>query len=129
MSRPLKYTLLVTLTLLCAVAFLYWLILQPTVDSEPFDPARWKELEAAGHVSNDPGCYRGAMALGAIQNQMLIGRTTEEVEALLGTPEKKQSMHWLYPVGQCSFDVVHSVLILTFEQTGKVVDAEFKRDP
>lgn len=98
------------------------------VNPEPFDVAQWKEMEAAGHVSNDPGCYRGAMAVGVIESQELVGKASAELAALLGQPESTMGNHWFYPVGQCSGDMVHSALVLTFGKDGVVVNAKLKRE-
>lgn len=103
-------------------------MLRLTVKAEQFDSAHWKEMEAAGHVSNDPGCYRGAMALGAIESRELIGKASAELNSLLGQPESTVENRWHYPVGQCHDDWVHSALVLTFGKDGAVVEAELQRE-
>lgn len=128
MPRALKALLFVGLAVLCLAIGLTWSMVRLTVKTERFDSTHWKEMEAAGHVSNDPGCYRGAMALGAIESRELIGKAPAELNSLLGQPESTVENRWLYPVGQCSGDWAHSALVVTFGKDGAVVEAELKRE-
>lgn len=128
MSRAFKALLFIGLAFLCLVFWLTWSMFRLTVKPEPFDSAQWKQTKAAGHVSNDPGCYRGAMALDAIESRVLIGKTSDELSSLLGLPERTVENRWLYPVGQCSGDWVHSALVLTFGKDGTVLATELKRE-
>lgn len=128
MSRAFKALLFIGLVFLCAAILLTWSMLRLTIKPEPFDSAQWKKMEAAGHVSNDPGCYRGAMALGAIESRVFIGKESDKLSSLLGLPERTVENRWFYPVGQCSGDWVHSALVLTFGKDSAVLEAELKRE-
>jgi len=126
--RGLRLLLYVGLAALCLTTWLVWSMQRLTIQPEPFNSARWKEMAAAGHMNNDPGCYRGAMALGAIESRELIGKSSVELSTLLGRPENTAANRWLYPVGQCSGDWVHSTLVITFSNEGVVADAELRRE-
>ena len=128
MPRALKVLLFVALAGLCFAIGLTWSMVRLTVKAERFDSTHWKEMEEAGDVSNDPGCYRGAMALGAIESRELIGKAQAELSSLLGRPKSTVGNRWLYPVGQCSGDWAHSALVVTFGKEGAVVEVELKRE-
>ncbi len=103
--------------------YVAWVISQPTESPRPFDPVKW-EQSVLLDTSNDPGCFRGGMALDLIDRKTLSGKTGHEVAYLLGTPQNSSSGPWLYPVGQCGFFWGHYDLKVTFGADGRVKHAD-----
>lgn len=123
MVRFFRFLLLLMLAGVCLAGWIFWSMWRLNIQPEPFDATKWKASAGAGYASNDPGCYRGAMALGVIESQKLIGKKHVELGALLGEPENKVANRWFYPVGQCAGDWMHYALVVTFDRNGDVVDA------
>lgn len=98
-------------------------ISQPTENPRTFDPVKWEQAVLLD-TSNDPGCFRGGMALDLIDRKTLSGKTGPEVVSLLGAPPSSSSGSWLYPVGQCGFLWGHHDLQVTFGADGKVKHAD-----
>ena len=106
--------------------WLVWSYHQPNILPTPFDSKGWKTLGSSGVINNDPGCYRGGMALDILESNRLIGKTTEEVSSLLGNAEKILSSTQIYAVGQCSGGWEHSELVISYGANGRVTSAEFR---
>lgn len=129
MSRTAKLSVFVLFAAIAApAAWLSWSFNQLTVTPEPFVSERWKELAFSGRGSNDPGCYRGAMALDAVKNRILLSKKPDDLVDLIGAPEKQMPEQWFYSVGQCSGDWVHNLLALTFGANGVVTNVEVVRE-
>lgn len=87
-------------------------------EEEPFDSARWKELNEQA-VLNDPGCVRGGMALSLIRQERFIGNPKSEISNFLGeattTPSDNE---WRYGLGQCHWGWEHSSMVIKFNSHG-----------
>lgn len=95
-------------------ALMAWSFYQPIVSAEPFVPSRWAAGAELADGVGDPGCVRGGMALDLIDREQLMGMTTEEISAILGTPMRHGS-EWTYALGQCSgYGWHHSGLVVRF---------------
>lgn len=90
-----------------------------------FDAAAWRTTAQVLEETNDPGCYRGGMAVDLIQTRALLGKTATEVIALLGDPESSDGL-WIYWVGQCGRLWEHNALVVTFDAGARVKDAAFQ---
>lgn len=109
------------------VTWLAWASTQPSQGPEPFRTAAWAE-SAILEKLNDPGCFRGGMALDLIERQLLSGKSADEVVTLLGLPTRQTPGQWAYSIGQCSgFGWHDSELALTFDDKARVVNAKFRR--
>jgi hypothetical protein len=123
--RALKLTAAVIgVAVLTGVAYVAWVVSSPTAKPLPFDPIQWKK-SAALDLSNDPGCFRGGMALELANSKLLVGKTSSEVIALLGDASKVTAGVWSYSVGQCGFGWEHNELALTFGAEDKVAQVIF----
>lgn len=110
---------------------LYWVVTYPSQDRQPFVPKVWLE-SLEWDTTNDPGCFRGGMAIDLIEGKLLLEKSAAEVVALLGEPlaRKRDSGDWIYPLGQCStLGWMHSELRLIFDERARVKAAEFQRTP
>jgi hypothetical protein len=117
-----KILVFTSAAVLIGCAYVAWAISQPTEKSQPFDIVKWQQA-ALLDTSNDPGCFRGGMALDLIERQALLERTGPEVVALLGAPPYANSGSWLYPVGQCGVHWEHFSLRVNFGSDAKVTHA------
>lgn len=104
--------------------YVVWAASQPVEKPRPFDRMEW-EQSALRVNSNDPGCFRGGMALDLIDRKVLLGMTRAEATSLLGTPESSTSGSLLYWVGQCGFGWGQNELELTLGADAKVTKAVF----
>ena len=118
-----KIATIMFVAVLAGCAYFAWVISQPTEKSRPFDHVTWKQTTLLD-TSNDPGCFRGGMALDIIDQDRLLGMSDPEVISLLGVPPNSSSGSWLYPVGQCGFLWGHHDLQVTFGADGKVKHAD-----
>lgn len=84
-----------------------------------FDPATWKARAGVLEKTNDPGCFRGGMAIDLIETKALLGATAAEAVARLGRPESSDGS-WIYWVGQCGRWWEQNVLVVTFDAGAKV---------
>jgi len=91
-------------------------------EEEPFDSARWKELNEQT-VLNDPGCVRGGMALSLIQQKLVIGNPKSEIADFLGEATTTHSQNeWRYGLGQCHWGWEHSSMVIKFNTRGVASD-------
>ena len=129
MARTVKFGIVFLLVVVGVIpVFLYWSFTRLAVSPEPFSSAHWKELASVGETSNDPGCYRGAMALDIVEKRMLINKTIGDLDALLGAAEIQNTGQWSYFVGQCSGDWVANRLVVNFGRNGVITHAEIVRE-
>ncbi len=117
-----KILVVAFMAIIAGCVYVAWLISQPTEKAQPFDRLKWGQSVLLD-TSNDPGCFRGGMALDLIDRKTLTGKTGPEVVSLLGAPPSSSSGSWLYPVGQCGFLWGHHDLQVTFREDGKVKHA------
>jgi hypothetical protein len=110
---------------LAGCAYVAWVATQPAEEVRPFNAIEW-EKSVLLVTSNDPGCFRGGMALNLIERKILVGKTRTEIASLLGTPESSTSGTWLYAIGQCGFLWGDNWLELNFGGDAKVARAVFK---
>jgi hypothetical protein len=122
MGRIKKIVVVTFAVFLAGCIYVAWVISQPTENPQPFDPVKW-EQSVLLDTSNDPGCFRGGMALDLIDRKTLLGKTGPEVVSLLGAPPSASSGSWLYPLGQCGFLWGHHDLQVNFGADGKVKHA------
>jgi hypothetical protein len=108
--------------ILAGCVYFAFVISRPTQEPQPVDPVTWKR-SAFFDTTNDPGCFRGGMALDLVSRKTLSGKTGPEVTLLLGSPSNSKSDSWLYPVGQCGFLWQHHALQVTFGLDAKVSSA------
>ncbi len=112
-----------------AAGWIAWSFQQPSVQARPFDQSEWLRSANMATDVGDPGCGRGALALGLIESKRLSGLTKSEVSAVLGEPTR-YGPNWSYALGQCSgFGWHHSGLRVQFDGVGKVVGAQFQHAP
>lgn len=99
----LKRLLIAVLFLIVLVgAWLVWDSWRPATRSERFSPAAWKQAAIEGGASSEPSCARGGMALDLVDQDILPGKSDQQVLALLGAPDEKGPGYWTYHLGQCS---------------------------
>ena len=106
-------------------AYLAWTQYRPAVEIRRFDAGEWQRALSLD-TSNDPGCFRGDMAMDLINNKRLEGLAQPQISALLGQPDESKLGRWIYSVGQCSFDWKYNFLEVTFDAKSKVNSAAFK---
>ncbi len=123
MSPPKKIVAATFVAVFVGCVYVAWLISQPTEEAQPFDSVKWTQSVLLD-TSNDPGCFRGGMALDLIDRKTLTGKTGPEVVSILGEPSSSSSGSWLYPVGQCGFLWGDHDLQVTFGADGKVKHAD-----
>lgn len=126
MARLFRFLLIFALVGVCLAGWILWSMWRLTIQPEPFDSDKWKARAGAEYGGSDPGCYRGAMALGIIESRELIGKKSVALDALLAAPESTLANRWFYSVGQCAGDWMHYSLVITFDHTWTVVDAALK---
>lgn len=121
----LRHRLLVALFLiLLAGGWLLWNFKRPAYPAVPFDPAAWRQPDTTAGSSNDPACVRGAMALDLIEQDVLPGKSAQQITALLGAPDEKAAGHWTYHLGQCpGWGWNDSDLRLAFDAGGTLVNS------
>jgi hypothetical protein len=96
---------------------------------ERFEANLWNERANVYSVSNDPGCVRGGMAVDLLKRNLLLAKSSAEVNELLGRPDKSDSASISYELGQCSgFGWESSILRVGFDENGKVKRAKIERD-
>lgn len=99
----LKRLLIVVLFLLVlAGAWLAWDAWRPIPRVEHFSPMAWQQAALERAPSGEPSCARGGMALDLIDQEVLPGKSAQQVLALLGMPDEKGTGHWTYHLGQCA---------------------------
>ena len=96
-----------------------WYTNMPTAEAVPFNQRHWIETSSRNEA-NDPGCYRGGMAMELVESRLLNGKTGPELIALLGEPHNSSAGSWTYPVGQCGMLWEHFKLRLDIGPDGRV---------
>lgn len=124
MKKILQFT---AICMALLVAWLAWRYSTPVVQAAPFDKARWLAA-AAFDEANDPGCYRGAMAVGLVDSRWLNDKTGPDVVSLIGAPSNSSAGSWIYPVGQCGMLWEHFYLRVDFGPAGAVTRAVVAKD-
>ncbi len=110
---------------LVACGWVAWDFWQPVQHAQPFSSIGWVAAPLVDQ-SNDPGCFRGGMALDLIERRLLIGKTATEVVSLLRSPSSSPSGYWAYDLGQCAaWGWSDSALKLRFNNEAKVIAASF----
>jgi hypothetical protein len=120
-----KITMGALMAVFAGCAYFAWAMLQVTGKPQPFDAVTWRQSSLLDK-SNDPGCFRGGMALDLINYKKLLGMSDPEVISLLGAPSSSSSGTWLYPVGQCGLLWEQHELQVTFGSNSKVTHASLK---
>jgi hypothetical protein len=95
---------------LAAIAFAlwhFWLRPSRVFDTSAFDAAAWDAPYTVGRL-----CYRGGMAIDVKKNVLRAEMSRTEVEARLGSPDKRWEHEYWYVLGMCSgfrmdLDVLH----------------------
>lgn len=124
-----RLLLMALAAVIAGAAWTGWEFFQPSHDLEPFSAAAWAR-SAARDTSNDPGCFRGGMALDLIERRLLLGKSESELVSLVGQPGSRSAGQWVYPLGQCSgFGWYDSELRVSFNANARVNYASFHRTP
>lgn len=84
-----------------AGAWLVWDTWRPPSRPEPFSPTAWREAALEGSEPYESSCARGSMALDLIDQEILPGKSEQQVMALLGAPDEKGAGYWTYHLGEC----------------------------
>lgn len=92
---------------------------------ESFDSSAWKARASILAETNDPGCFRGGMAIDLIETKALLGATATDVVSRLGNPESSDGS-WTYWVGQCGRVWQDNALVVTFDPAAKVKGVVFR---
>ena len=99
----LKRLLIAVLFLLVlAATWLVWDFWQPATRVERFSPTAWQQAALEGGASNERSCARGGMAMDLIDQDVLPGKSDQQVMALLGAPDEKGPGYWNYHLGECA---------------------------
>ena len=120
----------ITATLILSVslaALLYWYLNLPTAKAVSFNQRLWIEASSLDK-ENDPGCYRGGMAMELVEKHLLNGKTVPELISLIGVPSNSSSGSWTYPVGQCGMLWEHFHLRVDIGSEGKAIGAAVVKD-
>jgi hypothetical protein len=117
----------VVLAVVVAAVTLFWQFHGPSQERQPFIREAWlagSQLEQL----NDPGCFRGGMALDVLESRLLLGKGPAYVEATLGPPTSRAATYWHYALGQCTgFGWHHSELYVYFDSQQLVQNAGIRR--
>lgn len=120
----------ITATLILSVslaALLYWYLNLPTAKAVSFNQRLWLEASSLDQ-ENDPGCYRGGMAIELVEKRLLNGKTAPEIISLIGLPSSSTAGSWIYPVGQCGMLWEHFHLRVDIGSEGKAIGAAVVND-
>lgn len=95
-----------------------WLNNRFVFSTEKFEPAKWHGV--TGHQI-DTSCARGSMAKDIQKRVITPGMSRQEVEALLGQPDKKDLAEYVYFLGLCSgLRIDYDGLHIAFDADNKV---------
>jgi hypothetical protein len=120
----------ITATLIVSVslaALSYWYLNLPTAKAVSFNQRLWLEASSRDQ-ENDPGCYRGGMAMELVDKRLLNGKTGPELISLIGVPSNSSAGSWTYPVGQCGMLWEHFHLRVDVGPEGEVIGAAVVKD-
>jgi hypothetical protein len=122
--KKISATLIVSVSL---AALLYWYLNLPTAKAVSFNQRLWLEASSLDQ-ENDPGCYRGGMAIELVEKRLLNGKTAQEIISLIGVPINSTAGSWIYPVGQCGMLWEHFHLRVDIGPEGKAIGAAVVKD-
>ncbi len=105
----------------------YWYLNLPTAKAVSFNQRLWIEASSLDK-ENDPGCYRGGMAIELVEKRLLNGKTAPEIISLIGVPSSSKAGSWIYPVGQCGMLWEHFHLRVDIGSEGKAIGAAVVND-
>jgi hypothetical protein len=80
-----------------------------------FDSDRWKALRNSDARENPR-----ARMLGDLKDRLRQGMTRDEVVALLGEPETKEGVRFVYAIGTSAFGVDYEYFVVEFDVDGKL---------
>ena len=99
-----------------------WLNNRLVFSTEEFDPTKWHGV--TGHQI-DTSCARGGMAKDIQKRIITPGMNRQEVEALLGQPDKKDPAEYVYFLGLCSgLRIDYDGLHIAFDAHNKVTHTQ-----